>query len=87
MDPDATLAIVRETVKTALAYLEIKQVNGRKLNEGEDLLDTLVEGIDALDAWLSKGGFLPARWSRENRCPDCLMELGDTPGECLWEET
>lgn len=47
MDPNATLAAIRE-------------ITGRDEHADPEL----AELVDALDQWLSKGGFLPAAWQR-----------------------
>jgi hypothetical protein len=53
MDPNEALRIIRE------ARAEL-------FSEGEpydpETVRTLAEHVDALDTWLSKGGFLPAAW-------------------------
>jgi len=59
MDPNATLELIREACADALALLDT--------GEGPDaveLLGRLAESVDALDSWLSRGGFLPGAWSR-----------------------
>jgi len=56
MDPDEVLRRVRALVKA--------------LGDSEDASDSLllgvalVEAFEALDGWLSRGGFLPAAWKR-----------------------
>jgi hypothetical protein len=55
MDPDEALRNAREAV--------------RRLNADEFEVDSgdamaLVEAFEALDGWLSEGGFLPAAWKR-----------------------
>lgn len=54
MDPNATLATLREIVSLA------------RTNSADPagLISDLVETFPALDEWLSSGGFLPADWSR-----------------------
>ena len=55
MDPDATLA-------------EIREITGKVLNtdlmahETSDLLWRLAELTSALDEWLARGGFKPDAW-------------------------
>lgn len=51
MDPNATLAILRVLVSSAL-------------DSDSDDARELAEHADALDAWLSRGGFLPSDWGR-----------------------
>lgn len=53
MDPNANLTRQREIVA--------------RIVEGESQdgdLEELADLAEALDEWLSKGGFLPARWQR-----------------------
>lgn len=64
MDPDATLAEIRQLNEAAKqAPLNVEQT---------DQLSVLIE---ALDEWLTKGGFLPTEWNAL-RTP-----LRTTPGE------
>lgn len=66
MDPNATLELIREACADALALLDT--------GEGPDAVELLgrykwelrwlAESVDALDSWLSRGGFLPGAWSR-----------------------
>lgn len=55
MDPDANLARVRELTRR----LSDPQLPA----ERERATDELVEHVEALDEWLSKGGFLPQAWA------------------------
>lgn len=48
MDPNATLARLRELVFSGLQRPETEE---------------MAELFDDLDTWMSKGGFLPADWS------------------------
>jgi len=58
MDPNANLTAQR---KCTIALLESNHLSEpEKIGIGEELA-TLV---DALDQWISKGGFLPTEWSR-----------------------
>lgn len=50
MDPNETLAALRGAVA--------------RLDAGEDAADDVVEAFEALDSWLSKGGFAPGDWSQ-----------------------
>jgi hypothetical protein len=52
MDPNATLAGLRELVE--------RVQNGT----GRVDADEFAEKFEALDGWITKGGFLPADWSR-----------------------
>lgn len=53
MDPDMTLHELRELCAEALAESGAKRT---------DLVDEIAEKFDALDDWLSKGGFVPGAW-------------------------
>ena len=52
MDPDATLAELRELIDTG---------------DFETCPSRLVELFQGLDEWLFKGGFLPTDWSARRR--------------------
>ena len=56
MDPNEALKAIRILVKSILS----DETDG---NDGQDLVD-LAEHVQALDEWLSKGGFLPDSWQR-----------------------
>lgn len=49
MDPDAALANIRAIIASENA---------------DAWIDELVEAIDALDQWISRGGFLPSAWQK-----------------------
>lgn len=53
MDPNEALQIIR--TETAL----YRAMGAEQLD-----VDRLVEAVDALDEWLSDGGFLPKDWQR-----------------------
>ncbi|KZM71633.1 hypothetical protein AWN90_02600 [Nocardia terpenica] len=57
MDPDAALGRIRQLVR------EVQQGNDN--DESIDYLDELIDHWDALDDWLSRGGFPPASWDRD----------------------
>ena len=62
MDPDATLALIREALaETAMA------ADGDSNDDEIAAAHKLRDGVEALDEWLSKGGFLPAAWASELR--------------------
>jgi hypothetical protein len=64
MDPNATLAILRQTIKEfrALADKTAREQPG-DIFELVDLGDTIAEAAGALDDWLTKGGFKPEAWN------------------------
>jgi hypothetical protein len=51
MDPNATLAIIRNNIDAIVWDTEA------------DIVE-LAEAFEALDSWLNKGGHLPADWER-----------------------
>lgn len=56
MDPNAALAEIRRLI---LEIQNAEQEDARLKAEAE-----LIDYFEDLDAWLSKGGFLPTDWSR-----------------------
>ena len=57
MDPDACLSEIRETI------LALKEAGNRgSVIEAYGHGETLAEYVQALDEWLTGGGFLPASW-------------------------
>lgn len=56
MDPNATLARIRER---AQEILSIRAAGDEALAAA----DELAEHVQAMDEWLSKGGFLPQAWA------------------------
>lgn len=81
MDPNATLAELLELTREAAELLELwepDEAPARSIVAPEDVerlaalaLDVR-EHVDALDGWLSRGGFLPERWSREAAAPELV---------------
>lgn len=57
MDPNATLAKIR-----MLAHI----IEGGHEDTARDAID-LAEAIQALDGWLTRGGFLPTPWATAPR--------------------
>lgn len=55
MDPDAALINLRAAINAAL----IEQ------SPDHDSVDAIAEHFEALDGWLSRGGFLPSDWHRD----------------------
>jgi hypothetical protein len=54
MDPDATLTQIRNLI--------IQHQTSAEEMSTSDAAE-LVELVDSLDEWMSKGGFLPTEWS------------------------
>ncbi|MFZ5850334.1 MAG: hypothetical protein ACOYY2_02930 [Actinomycetota bacterium] len=61
MDPDEALSLLREAVREARADLDVQGY----VNRGE--VEVLLERVEALDDWLSRGGTLPQAWARSTR--------------------
>lgn len=61
MDPNEALRISRMLVREAHASFTSHL-------EDEEIA-RLVEAFDALDQWLTNGGFLPAAWDQASRSP------------------
>ena len=57
MDPDATLAEIRETTRL------IREDADAGIDTALDRLDHLEQLVTGLDDWLSSGGFKPAAWT------------------------
>jgi hypothetical protein len=55
MDPDETLRIIRQTIK----QMRVDEED----NVFEAHAQEVAEHFEALDEWLSKGGFKPKEWS------------------------
>lgn len=72
MDPDQALKNAREAAQ-ALRRLQDEDVDPDGRDSDSDLPDpeehasTLLEAFEALDGWLSVGGFLPQDWSAAKR--------------------
>lgn len=59
MDPNVSLAKIREAVG------ELRQADDDGLwSDDSSQIGMLLESFEALDGWLSTGGFLPKDWSR-----------------------
>lgn len=59
MDPDVTLENAREAARKWRAAAEDELAGN---DDEHDAACDLVESFDALDRWLSGGGFLPRTW-------------------------
>lgn len=68
MDPNANLQEQLELVAKVFAAIPEGQANAglpqMSVGDMTATAERLAELIEALDGWLSKGGFLPRRWSR-----------------------
>jgi len=67
MDPNRTLQIMREVTKQIItSFLDNDSyAPGEEVDDDaifQDAVNTLIETSQALDNWLSKGGFPPDEW-------------------------
>src|SRR5574343_2048105 len=75
MDPDKTLKRLREVVQIGKSTFDLTPEETKV----DDLIELFckaqetIELFEALDGWLSKGGFLPKDWSRPTK--DLLFEV------------
>lgn len=58
MDPNAVLAEIRTLYLRYVAYRTDAD------SQALDVADDLAERVEALDAWIVTGGFLPDSWNR-----------------------
>jgi hypothetical protein len=61
VDPNETL---KQTIRLADRVLLNETPEGEPIEDYEEIAYELAEKIEALDEWLTKGGFLPRRWKR-----------------------
>lgn len=69
MDPEACLDDLRNRIADYEHYLSLRQDGGGEVDGGFEelqelahLADRIVESFEALDEWLTCGGFLPPIW-------------------------
>ncbi len=67
MDPDQALADCRAALADANANV---RAEGEDPSDELEALRRLGDAFDALDEWLTKGGFLPGAWERERERRD-----------------
>lgn len=74
MDPDEALTRIRETRADLFA-------NGEPYDE--ETVRVLLETLDGLDVWLTKGGFPPKAWIAKETIDMPTPNIGDTCcGKC-----
>ena len=59
MDPDAVLMLIRQRIEQ---WLEVDDAND--FSEQSVMVGELVDALQALDRWLTTGGFLPKDWQQ-----------------------
>lgn len=59
MDPNKTLGKLRALMNK---YNVVRE-DGNDQEATLEVADELVEAIESLDSWLSRGGYLPSGWS------------------------
>lgn len=67
MDPNMALHELRELVTQVQATTDTVTIAGARedLEKLARIAPDLAEAFDALDGWLTKGGFLPHAWSEQ----------------------
>jgi hypothetical protein len=61
VDPNSTLTVIREAIAQYIALID-SRVMYVETDQALDVLETIPEHFQALDEWLSRGGFLPDAW-------------------------
>jgi hypothetical protein len=64
MDPNIVLTKLREL----FASLD---EDGTRFDDVLTVMEEVQENFEALDKWLTSGGFLPEGWQREIACGNC----------------
>jgi hypothetical protein len=62
MDPNATLKRIRETSARIVEITDSENIDADTSDELLGLASELAELTQALDGWLSRGGFFPREW-------------------------
>lgn len=60
MDPDQTLKDLRSDIANYHKYERDEDRDGMAI-----MADYIVQYVEALDGWLSKGGFWPSEWAKK----------------------
>lgn len=69
MDPEAALKEIRDLVEAIRERIDEHDGDDVDTMDPDDLVtiaedaNALVDRFEGLDAWMSRGGFLPASWS------------------------
>lgn len=65
MDPDVALATLRERGASLRAWVEAAdwEVSPAALSQHDDDLTAMLDAAEALDEWLTKGGYIPQEWT------------------------
>lgn len=64
MDPDANLEEQRSLSESILEALDVDEDEEVDMDAVRDDANRLAELVQALDQWISRGGFLPKDWRR-----------------------
>ena len=79
MDPNECLKRIRELVA------EGRQAEGDGYQINQSVATGLVALAEALDEWLSKGGFLPTAWSVDRPRSDGTPRMTIAQRDALWK--
>lgn len=80
MDPNAAL----EAARAQASLIVARHDAGEEVETGH--VEKLVESFQALDEWLSRGGFLPRNWSEPAQCTYCRSMLHRLDSVSHWED-
>jgi hypothetical protein len=64
MDPDANISEQLECARMIVFLVDKGELTKAELDDVRGEADRLAELVQALDAWIVKGGALPKRWAR-----------------------
>lgn len=67
MDPNETLERARRAAARIRELQDKDDLTKEEVEEHEQEHENLVEHFEALDGWLSRGGFLPGAWNVRRR--------------------
>jgi len=64
MDPNEALKNLREAIASATGQQDADTDHGSFCVVNNRTVTDIINSFEALDEWLSRGGFLPADWAR-----------------------
>lgn len=85
MDPDTNLERQREIAQEIVTIIDSSEgddwseTERSVLEQVSALANELADLVSALDEWITKGGFLPAEWTRSEQPPSVRPQDHDSP--------
>lgn len=64
MDPNEALKMIRDLALEARGVIDATPIG--EYTEAHDVLDRMTNTFEGLDAWISRGGFLPDGWDAQD---------------------